>query len=212
VVYLVLTRAGFEQVRSKLQPSDIVWSGLSVLSIEEAAALRGEGIELTVFSHDVDPADAGAAAGWTFTVAERHPNQPIWVERQDDDVQGRRKSHRSLQIWICAVLLAISAALSGVGALAASRGKDVSESTDMLWTFVFSVLLTLWARADDRYPVTRSKGDYSYLLMFFFWPVVLLNHALRSRGMEGAVLYVGFMAIYFVPYVVRMAVWVWRML
>jgi len=212
VVYLVLTRDGFEQVRSKLEPSDVVWTARSVLSSEESASIRGRGIDLTIFSHDIDPSDAGAAASWTYTVAEHHPNQPIWVERKDDVEEGRAKAHRSMQLWIVAVLLIISASFCVVGGLAASRGKELSQSTDVLWTLVFSILVTLWARNDDRYPVTRSKGDYSYLLMFFFWPVVLLNHALRSRGMEGAVLYVGFMAIYSVPYFVQMAVWLARML
>jgi len=211
VVYLVLTRDGFEQVQSRLQSSDALWTARSVLTPKQATALRGQGIEVRVFSHDVEP-DSAAVANWTFTVAENHPNEPIWVERKDDLDEGTRKAHRSLQLWIVVVLLAISAAFCVVGGVAASRGKEVSQSTDVLWTLVFSILVTLWARNDDRYPVTRSRGDYSYLLMFFFWPVVLLNHALRSRGIEGAVLYVGFMAIYFVPYFVQMAAWLARML
>jgi hypothetical protein len=212
VVYLVLTRAGFDEVQSKLQPSDVVWAGRSVLSTREIDALRARGFELSVFDHDADPADSGAVAGWTFTVAQHHPHQPIWVESKDEAVEGRRNQRRSLQLWIIVVVLIISAAYSALGAVAAWRGKELSESTGMLWLFVFSVSVTLWSRNDERYPVTRSRGDYSYLLMFFFWPVVLLNHAVRSRGVEGLVLYLGFLGVYFAPYFVQMAVWVSRML
>ena len=113
MVYLVLTRAGFEQVRPRMHRGDIVWTGRSVLSSGEEEALREEGIDLTVFSHDIDQADTGAAAGWTYTVAQHHPKQPIWVERMDD-VLEERKRHRSLRIWIYAVLLAVSTALAGV--------------------------------------------------------------------------------------------------
>ena len=50
MVYLVLTRAGFDEVRSRLQPADVVWTGRSVLSQKEIDALRGQGVDLAVFS------------------------------------------------------------------------------------------------------------------------------------------------------------------
>ena len=212
MVYLVFTRDGFEEVRPKLKPSDVVWMGRSVLSSKETEALRGEGVDLRAFDRDIDPADAGAMANWTFTVAERHPGQPMWVEERDEAAEDRRREHRSLQHWIVAVLLLISAGYCVVGGFAVSRGKEVSTSTEVLWNVAFAALVTLWSRNDDRWPITRSRGDYSYLLMFFFWPVVLLNHAIRSRGIEGLVLYLGFLGICSAPYIVQVIVYVSRVL
>lgn len=116
---------------------------------------------------------------------------------------------RSLsQPWITGGLIALSAGNSVVSALTASRGTNLSESTEVLWYFVFSVLVTLWARNDiaDRAPAVSR--EYSHLLMFFFWPVVLPYHLLKSRGVEGLVLFIGFLAIYIAPYVVQVITWV----
>jgi len=108
VVYLVLTRAGFEQVRTGLKASDVVWTGRRVLPPKEADALREQGVDLKLFANDIDLADSAAVAGWTYTVAEHHPSQPIWVERLDDVVaEGRRKERRSPQRWIYPFLLAV---------------------------------------------------------------------------------------------------------
>jgi len=108
VVYLVLTRAGFEQVRTGLQPADVVWTGRGVLPSRESDSLREQGVDLRIFGNDIDLADSAAVAGWTYTVAEHHPSQPIWVERLDDVVaEGRRKQRRSPRRWFYPTLLAI---------------------------------------------------------------------------------------------------------
>ena len=78
----------------------------------------------------------------------------------------------------------------------------------MIWFLVFSVLITLWSRTDKVYPVTRATGEYSYLLMFFFWPIVLLYHLVRSRGVEGLMLYLGFASTYMAPYIAQLLAWV----
>ena len=213
MVYLVLTRAGFEQARTVMKRGDVLWVGHRVLSSKEQEALKEQGIDLGgVFSSDMDPADAGGVAGWTYTVAEHHPDQPIWVEQEDDALEHRRKDHRSLQHWIVVVLLMISAGYCVVSGFAVSRGKEVSTSIDVLWNVAFAALVALWARNDDRFPITRSKGDSSYLLIFAFWPIVLLNHAVRSRGVDGLVLYLGFLGIFFAPFLVQMVVFVSRVL
>jgi hypothetical protein len=87
------------------------------------------------------------------------------------------------------------------------RGGSLSESTEMLWYFVFSVLVTLWARNDIVHRVPPAGREYSYLLMFFFWPVVLPYHLLRSRGFEGLLLFIGFLGICVAPYVVQVVTW-----
>ena len=107
MVYLVLTRAGFDQVRTKLEPSDVVWTGRDVLRSRDTESLREQGVDLKIFASEIDLNDSAAVAGRTYTVAEHHPNQPIWVERMDEVLEeGRRKERRSLQNWFYPVLLA----------------------------------------------------------------------------------------------------------
>ena len=113
MVYLVLTRDGLDEVRSRFQPSDVVWAGRRVLSSEEAESLGDQG--LTIFHHDIDPADSVAAAGWTYKMAEMHPGQPIWVEPIDGVVQeGRRKQQLAPQRWIYPILLALLVLFLGI--------------------------------------------------------------------------------------------------
>jgi hypothetical protein len=110
-----------------------------------------------------------------------------------------------MQSWLTSSLIALSAAYSAVVAYAVARGSAVSESTGVLWLLVFSVLITLWAREDRR--ATATERDYSWLLMFFFWPVVLAYHLVKSRRLEGAVMYVGFVAVYLAPNYVQLVTW-----
>ena len=86
-----------------------------------------------------------------------------------------------------------------------SRGSGVSENTAMLWLLVFTVLITFWARSDTAAPPGK---EYSTLLMFFFWPIVLAYHLIRSRGLEGLIMYVGFLAVYLAPNYAQLVTWV----
>jgi len=128
VVYLVLTRAGFDQVRTRLQPSDVVWTGRGVLPPKDAESLREQGVDLKTFANDIDLTDSAAVAGWTYTVAEHHPNQPVWVERMDEVLeQRRRKQRRSVQNWFYPVLLV--ALLLCVGSVLAYLAPYLSQLT-----------------------------------------------------------------------------------
>jgi len=118
------------------------------------------------------------------------------------------QSRYSIQPWIIGGLVALSATFCAVAFIAVSRGAEISDQTRVVWLLVFSILVTLWSRSD--YTVTRATGEYSYLLMFFFWPIVLLYHLVRSRGVEGLMLYVGFVSTYIAPYVAQVFAWVVR--
>ena len=117
------------------------------------------------------------------------------------------QSRYRIQPWIIGGLVALSAAYSAVASYATSQGADVAESSRMVWFLVFSILVTLWSRNDKLYPVTRARGEYSYLLMFFFWPIVLLYHLVHSRGAEGLMLYLGFALTYMAPYLMQVLTW-----
>ncbi len=78
MVALVLTRSGFDDMRPRIDARrDAIWVGAGVLSAAEVAELRRSGINLTVFSHPLDPERLDSDIG---TVVEHHPGEVLWVE------------------------------------------------------------------------------------------------------------------------------------
>lgn len=78
MVTLILTRAGFEDMRPRIDPRcDAIWVGADVLTAAEVADLRGSGLNLTVFAHRLDSEHLDGDIG---TVVEHHPGQVLWVE------------------------------------------------------------------------------------------------------------------------------------
>jgi hypothetical protein len=78
MVALILTRAGFDDMRPRMDPGrDAIWVGADVLTAAEIADLRAAGWNLTVFVHRLDPQHLDGDIG---TVVEHHPGQVLWVE------------------------------------------------------------------------------------------------------------------------------------
>lgn len=85
MVYLILTRRGYEEVLRELQrvPSP-VWVNQGVLSAEELASVRAAGTAITDFTRFITPSSASAIEEAAATVREHHPNECIWVEYAAD--------------------------------------------------------------------------------------------------------------------------------
>lgn len=81
MVYLVLTRIGYEELIQQFQcvPSPL-WVNKDVLSITELSSLRASGIALTDFIYPITPSDSQEVSDAAYTVKEHHPNESVWVE------------------------------------------------------------------------------------------------------------------------------------
>ena len=78
MIALILTRAGFEDIRLRLDRGrDAIWVSAGVFNETEVADLRRQGFNLTVFAHRLDPQHLVGEIG---TVVEHHPEQVVWVE------------------------------------------------------------------------------------------------------------------------------------
>ena len=83
MVVLALTRGGYDDLRKHTAniPSPL-WVAAGVLSEPEIEQLRGAGVEVTDFTHQIIPSDTSAIEGAIETIAQHHPGQTIWVERK----------------------------------------------------------------------------------------------------------------------------------
>ena len=81
MVFLVLTRSGYEELVAKLgQPPSPLWVNAGVLSTLELAQLRQTGYEVTNFTYVVDIYDNSELEIAINTVQEHHTGKRIWVE------------------------------------------------------------------------------------------------------------------------------------
>lgn len=79
MVLFILTRDGYSDV-SSLIPGNSVWTNLDVLTKDEVADLRSQGVDLTTFTYPIDPQDLDEIAKALAVIALHHPRQRIWVE------------------------------------------------------------------------------------------------------------------------------------
>ena len=81
MVFLICSRRGYDQLLGLLgrSPSP-VWIGDGVLSPGELQKLRDSGVDVTNFSHPIDPSKNDDVSSAVETISEHHPGQIVWVE------------------------------------------------------------------------------------------------------------------------------------
>jgi hypothetical protein len=78
MVALILTRSGFDDMRPRIDATrDAIWVSAGVVSDAEAAELRRSGMNLTIFTHPLDPKHLDSDI---HTVVQHHPEEVLWVE------------------------------------------------------------------------------------------------------------------------------------
>ncbi len=104
------------------------------------------------------------------------------------------KSHLYLM-----TLFAMSAAMGVAEVLFNSQGDMLSDSSQTLWALVFMIVSIMWAQADTEICQYEKPFDFG-LFMYLFWYLSLPYYLYRTRGLEGLVLYLGFMALWLGPW------------
>lgn len=115
---------------------------------------------------------------------------------------GRSTSQR----WIVLGLLLPSVTYGALAAVAIRKGVPLSGRTDFLWAVYFALLVALWTRNDARARAEQKPFEYS-LFVFLLWPVVLPYHLVKNRGIDGFLMFLGFLALYALPMVVALITW-----
>ncbi len=80
-----------------------------------------------------------------------------------------------------------------------SKGEVVSDTTQTFWGFIFFILSILWAMADANDNDFKKPFDFDFL-MYLFWPIAFPYYLFSTRGLEGIVLYFGFVSIWTGPW------------
>jgi hypothetical protein len=125
----------------------------------------------------------------------------------EDDAARSPRHLRSTQAWLLGGLVALSSLNSIFAGIAASQDVRLSESTQILWWFVFSILVAVWLKNDIVERGSDTSRQYPHFVLFLFWPLLLPYQLIASRGLEGVVLFLGFAATYMAPYLVQLVVW-----
>ncbi len=115
---------------------------------------------------------------------------------------------KKIQSWIIFGLLIISVSYTVVAAITAFKGGMLSERTGVLWIICFAMLVALWAKNDAKARGERKPFEYSYFV-FLLWPAVLPYHLIKSRGIDGLVMFIGFLAIHELPSMVTVVAYVY---
>jgi hypothetical protein len=96
-------------------------------------------------------------------------------------------------------LIALTAIFAlGLSICAAYRTNN-PETTELLWTFEFRLLLTWWVHVDRRARAFDVPFEFD-AFVFWVWPVVVPYYLYRSRGGRGLLLALGIWGLYRVPY------------
>jgi hypothetical protein len=79
LVFFALNRCGYESFFKLNIRNFPLWTVAGVLSAEELAALRVEGVDVSEFNYSLELDDAAGIQGALETIREHHPEQTVWV-------------------------------------------------------------------------------------------------------------------------------------
>ena len=105
-------------------------------------------------------------------------------------------------------LVLLSIAYSAVEIALALQGEYASDAADIIWVFCFAILVAFWTSNDARLRALDEPYEFSWLV-FLLWPVLLPHHLYRSRGTQGLVTFLGFVAIQLAPFLSGLVVRSW---
>lgn len=79
MIFLAISRAGFESYAELGAFKSPLWVCAGVLSEEELATLRSDGVDVSDFNYTIESNDWLGIEGALETIREHHPAQQVWV-------------------------------------------------------------------------------------------------------------------------------------
>lgn len=105
-------------------------------------------------------------------------------------------------LWLIAITVLFAVELSFLSAYE----EDVPRTTELLWSFAFSFVMAWWVHSDRRIPGVGVPFEFD-AFVFFGWPIAVPYYLWRTRGRRGVLLSLGVCALFFVPNIVAIVVY-----
>lgn len=102
-------------------------------------------------------------------------------------------------VWYLISIIGLSIALSIYSTILAINEVQAGEPLSSLWVLVFALLVALWAREDAGEKQIYRPLDFP-AYFFLAWPLALPYYLARTRGIEGLILFCGFVVLHFSPF------------
>lgn len=99
-----------------------------------------------------------------------------------------------------AALILMSMILGGMEVLLNLQDKEVSDSSSNTWSFVFLVGTIFWTYYDADRKDFEKPFDFGFLI-YVFWPVAFPWYLVQTRGIEGLMIYFGFIFLWLAPWI-----------
>jgi peptidoglycan/LPS O-acetylase OafA/YrhL len=110
------------------------------------------------------------------------------------------------KMWLLAALVAVSVIGAGYEVVFHLHHADPRPGALYLWDFIFGILLALWIDADSKeHSEIYRPYEFGYLLLFLWLPY-LPYYLWRTRRARGLLLLGGFLALFFLGFLVRLAI------
>jgi len=105
---------------------------------------------------------------------------------------------KSLSSFSVLIILLLSILLCVVESMLNVQGKEVSAYAQRTWDIVFLIFTMLWVYYDSERKDFDRPFDFG-LFIYVFCPIVLPWYLVKSRGIEGMILLVGFIGLWLAP-------------
>ena len=106
---------------------------------------------------------------------------------------------KNIPAYIIATLLLLSFGISIIEIALNLKEQEVSGSAQASWSIVFTILVAMWVQKDSRNNDFDQPFDFG-LFLYLFLPLLLPYYLYCTRGVEGFVTFMGFIAIYCLPF------------
>ena len=85
---------------------------------------------------------------------------------------------------------------------------EVSQTTNSIWGGIFILLTILWVYYDADRPDFKKPFDFGFLV-YIFWPIALPWYLITTRGLEGILIFFGFISLWLGPWLAGLVAYVY---
>jgi len=117
----------------------------------------------------------------------------------------KNKMNKNLYIY---TLIFLAFCMGVIEVLLNLQGKEVLESTQSAWATVFVILSILWAYYDADKSDFEKPFDFGFLV-YIFWPIAFPWYLVKTRGVEGLLLFFGFISLWLSPWLFGLVTYVY---